>query len=237
MNIEPILMLPGMFCDARVFSAQMTALGRDGVVAIAPTTGGERVEEVASAILTGAPAKFALFGHGYGGVVAQEVLRRAPDRVTRIALMGTTPLAETPQDAADREVRIVAARSGRFDDAIGAEIRITDLAVGPQRNDVFAKISAMAKANGPDAYVRQARAMQRRKDQQAVLRRIKQPALVICGAEDGKTPVKRHEFMAELIPYARLEVIDGAGHMPMLEQPQTVTSILQDWLRQPFVLR
>jgi pimeloyl-ACP methyl ester carboxylesterase len=79
--------------------------------------------------------------------------------------------------------------------------------------------------------------MQRRRDQQPVLRRIRQPALVICGANDAYYPVKRHEFMAEMIPFARLEVIEGAGHYPGLEQPDALTTLLKIWMRQPLVLR
>ena len=79
--------------------------------------------------------------------------------------------------------------------------------------------------------------MQRRKDQQDILRRIKQPALVMCGAHDGLNTVRRHEFIAELIPYARLEIIDDAGHLPTLENPGAVTRALRAWLKQPLVLR
>ena len=79
--------------------------------------------------------------------------------------------------------------------------------------------------------------MQRRKDQQATLRRCKVPALVLCGAHDTLYPVKRHEFMAELIPYAQLCVLENSGHLPMLEQPDETTAALREWLAQPYVLR
>ena len=79
--------------------------------------------------------------------------------------------------------------------------------------------------------------LQRRKDQQAIMRRIKQPALVICGELDGVTTLKRHEFMAELIPHAKLEVVPDAAHVPTLEQPQVMTDIFRAWMKQPLVLR
>ncbi len=81
------------------------------------------------------------------------------------------------------------------------------------------------------------RALQRRRDQQATLRKIKVPALVMCGAHDRLTPVKRHEFMAELIPYAKLHIVEDAGHVPTLEAPEEVTEVLRTWMRQPFVLQ
>lgn len=95
----------------------------------------------------------------------------------------------------------------------------------------------MARDLGPEVYLRQARAHQRRKDQQPVLRRIRQPALVLCGAHDTVTPIKRHEFMAEMIPYAEFRVFDNAGHVPTLEVPDEVTETIGDWMCQPLVLR
>jgi pimeloyl-ACP methyl ester carboxylesterase len=95
----------------------------------------------------------------------------------------------------------------------------------------------MALNNGPEVFERQARALQRRRDQQSTLRKCKVPALVLCGEHDGLTPVKRHTFMAELIPYAKLQIIEGAGHLPTLEQPDATTEALRQWMTQPFVLR
>jgi pimeloyl-ACP methyl ester carboxylesterase len=88
----------------------------------------------------------------------------------------------------------------------------------------------MAESLGPDVFVAQSRALQRRQDQQAVLRRISVPALVLCGEYDALCPVRRHEFMADLIPRATLQIIEGAGHLPTLEQPIATTRALRTWL-------
>jgi len=235
--MEPLVFLPGMMCDARLFAPQVTALSREMAVTVAPITMGERVEEMASALLGVLPAKFALAGLSMGGIVAMEILRRAPERVTRVALMDTNPLAETPQSAAGYEPLIVGARAGRFEDMMRMILKPEHLAPGPQRLQVMAQVAEMGRAMGPDVFIRQCRALQRRKDQQATLRRIKMPALVLCGEHDGLTPVKRHTFMAELIPYARLEIVPDAGHLPTLEQPEVVTAILRHWMTQPLVLK
>jgi pimeloyl-ACP methyl ester carboxylesterase len=95
----------------------------------------------------------------------------------------------------------------------------------------------MAAHLGIDTVIRQARAMQRRRDYQAEARRFKMPALVLCGAHDGPAPIKRHRFLADLIPYAELSVIEGAGRLPTLEQPDATTDALFAWMRQPLVLR
>jgi pimeloyl-ACP methyl ester carboxylesterase len=226
-----------MMCDARLFAPQINDLSRDHAVMVAPITQGERVEEIASALLPLLPPKFALAGLSMGGIVAMELLRRAPERITRIALMDTNPLAETPQTAAAYEPMIIGARAGRLDEVMRGFMRPDYLAPGPGRIAVLNKVFEMAQDLGPEIMVRQVRALQRRRDQQPTLRRCKVPALVMCGAHDTLTPLKRHAFMAELIPYARLEVIEDAGHLPTLETPEAVTAALRAWMKQPFVLQ
>lgn len=234
---DALVMLPGMMCDARLFGPQLTALSRDHAVTVAPITGGDRIEEIASGLLDVLPRRFALAGLSLGAIVAMELLRRAPDRISRIALMDTNALAETPQSAANLEPLIMKIKAGRLDEFVEAILRPGVLASGPDRAGIVALVKDMAAHIGPEAVVRQVRAMQRRRDYQAVVRKCKVPALVLCGAEDGLTPVKRHSFMADLIPYAKLAVIDGAGHLPTLERPEAVTEALRVWLRQPFVLQ
>ncbi len=234
---DPLVLLPAMLCDARVFMPQLVSLSAERSVMVAPVTMGERIEEMASDLLGQLPARFALAGLGLGGAVALELLRRAPDRITRLALMATSPLPESPAFAVTREPRIVAARSGRLADCIRDELPADALAPGPLRGSVLAQVMAMGLSLGPEVFVRQSRAMQRRKDQQATLHRLRQPVLIMCGEYDTLNPVRRHEVMAELIPFSRLEVIAGAGAMLTLEQPQAVTLALREWLRQPLVLR
>ena len=235
--IEPLVLLPGITSDIRLFLPQILAFGKERAVITVPTTQAERIDDIAIDMLASLPPKFALLGHGFGGMVALELIRRAPERVTRIALCATTPLNETPQEAATREMRIVAARAGRFEDALAQEFPLEAIASGDGRKPTHDKVMVMARANGPELYVRQCRAMQRRRDQQSTLRRIKQPAAIICGAEDGLIPVKRHEFMASLIPYAQFAVIEGAGHFPSLEQPTKFNEQISSWIKQPLVLR
>lgn len=234
---EPLVFLPGMMCDARLFGPQIAEMSADTAVMVAPITQGERIEEIASGLLDQLPKRFALAGLSMGGIVAMEILRRAPDRITRIALMDTNPLAETPVTAANREPQIVKVRSGRMLEVMRDEMKPNYLAPGPHRGDVLDLVMDMAETLGPEIFIRQSRALQRRRDQQGTLRRCRVPTLVLCGAHDELCPVKRHTFMAELIPFAELVVLDNAGHLPTLEQPSETTAALRNWMRQPLVLR
>lgn len=233
---EPLVFLPGMMCDARVFGPQIAALSAEHPITIAPVSEGDRIEEIASGLLDTLPRKFALAGAAMGGIVAMELLRRAPDRISRIALLSTTSLAETPQSAADYEPLITKLKAGLLDQAVNSIIRPEHLAPGPVRNSVLHLLASMADNLGTELIVRQARALQRRRDYQSTLRQCHVPALVICGEFDTLVPVKRQEFMASLIPQAELALIQDAGHYPSLESPDAVIAALRAWMRQPMLL-
>jgi len=227
---EPLVFLPGMMCDARVFGPQISALSSDMPIMVAPISNGDRIEEIASALLDHLPRKFALAGLSMGGIVAMELLRRAPERVVRLCLMDTNSLAETPQSAANYEPLIMALKAGLLDKATAGLIQPDYLAPGPGRVPVLNTVAQMAETIGCETIIRQTRALQRRRDYQETLRTCKVPALVLCGAHDALTPVKRHEFMASLIPNADMVVVQEAGHLPTLEAPDAVTAALRAWL-------
>lgn len=234
---EPLVFLPGLMADARVFLPQMVALGTHYSVQVILPTHGETVEENSQFVVDQAPAKFALIGHGLGGAVALDVLRRAAERVTRVVLISTPPLSETPQAAAAREARIVAARSGRLPEAMIEEVPPEALADTEWRTDVLALLCDMAMGLGEGVFLRQSRAMQRRPDQQKTMRRIKIPALIMAGEADTLMPVKRQEFTAGLMPYGKMCVIPRAGHVPSLEQPDLVSDAIAAFLKGPVLLR
>ena len=234
---EPLVMIPGLMADARLFLPQLVQLGMARAVHIALPTHGDTVEQMSEAIVAGLPDKFAILGHGLGGDVALDIIRRVPDRVTRIVLMATDPLAEAPQTAAAREARMVAARSGRLVEAMGEEIPIGALADSEWRNEIVALIRDMAIGLGEGVFIRQSRALQRRPDQQKTMRRVKLPCLVIAGELDTLVPMRRLEFTANLMPFGKLQVIAGAGHLPSLEQPEAVNAALAAFLAGPVMLR
>ena len=228
--IEPLILLPEMLCDARMWRPQSEALAGERAVMIAPTHLGNTVGEVAAQVLDAAPRRFALAGLGLGGVVAMEVLRRAPERIGRRALIATDAQAETPQGAAAREDGLVAARSGRMADAVAALPSYTALFAGQARPEVRRLVQEMAARLGPDAFIRQTRLMQRRPEQQRTLGQLKVPTLILSGAADTACPAKRQEFLAELIGPAWLEVLPEAGRLPPLEAPDVMTDALRRWL-------
>jgi len=230
---EPLVLLPGMMCDARLFLPQIVALSTERPVQVAPVNLGGTIEDIARSVLAAAPERFALAGLSMGGIVAMEVLRCAPARISRLALMDTNCQAEMPNVAAAREPQIVGAKAGRLAEVMRDEMKPNYLAPGPGRLEVLNTVMDMALDLGPEVFIRQSRALQRRPDQQGTLRKSKTPTLVVCGEHDALCPVRRHEFMAHLMPNARLEIIADAGHLPTLERPDEVTGLLRRWLSSP----
>ncbi|MCK8462716.1 alpha/beta fold hydrolase [Aliiroseovarius sp. S1339] len=230
---DPVVLIPGMMCDARVFGPQIDDLSRDHTVVIAPPVVGETVREMAANILDQLPPRFALAGISMGGIVAMEIARSAPERVTRLALISTTPLPDTPAQATWREPQIVRASAGRLDEAMNETLSPDNLAPGDGRDTVVALVRSMAHGLGGEMFVRQSRALQRRPDAQRSLQKLRIPTMVMCGAHDGLTPPKRHEIMAALIPGAELVILPEAGHLPTVEVPQQVNIGLRAWLDLP----
>jgi len=228
--MEPVVFIPGFMNDARLFRSQAEPLACCRPVQISPVSGADSVRELAERALAAAPDRFALVGASLGGMVAIEMVRRAPDRVTRLALISTDALSEQPGIAAERDLMISRAKAGRLEDAMDEAVPTEALAPGPNRATVRDTMMAMARRAGPEAFQRQSRAMQRRPDQQGTLRRIHVPAMVICGWHDRIFPARRHQLMADLIPHAIPVGLEDAGHLPTLEQPDQVLAALEHWL-------
>src|SRR3712207_5650792 len=180
--------------------------------------------------LAAAPPRFAVAGLSMGGYVALEIMRRAPERVARLALLDTSARTDTPDQARRRREAIELAEGGGFE---GVADRMLPNLVHPDRlpdEGLVAAIRAMAERLGKDGFLRKQRAIMGRIDSRPHLPRIACPTLVLCGREDASTPLPLSEEMASLIPGARLEVVERCGHMPAMERPAEVTAALRRWL-------
>lgn len=226
----PLVLLPGMMCDARLFGPQIAALSGRVPIHLAPVTAHNSVEALAADILENAPPRFALAGLSMGGIVAMEVVRQAPDRVRRLGLLDTNPRAELDQVKQGREPQIERVRAGGLREVMRDELKPNYLADGPNRQEVLDLCMEMAVDLGPDVFERQSRALQARPDQQDTLKSVQVPTLILMGEDDRLCPRDRHELMHDLVDGSVFEIVQGAGHLPTLEQPGAVTRAFQRWL-------
>jgi pimeloyl-ACP methyl ester carboxylesterase len=227
---EPLLLLPGMMCDGRLFEPQAEAFAAERDVIHGDVTGAADMGTLAKQVLDAAPDRFALAGLSMGGIVAMEVIRQAPERVTRLALLDTNPRAELPEAQARRGPQIDAVRAGGLERVMREEMKPNYLAEGPRRGEILDLCMAMALSLGPEVFERQSIALRDRPDQQETLRTVTVPTLILCGRQDALCPVERHVLMHDLIAGSRLVIVEEAGHMPTLEQPDAVTAAMADWL-------
>lgn len=230
MTALPLLLLPGMMCDARLFAPQIAAL--PGKILIGDISGQDSIAAIARAVLATAPPRFALAGLSMGGIVAMQIAAEAPERVARLCLMDTNPLAETEAARARRAPQIAAAKAGNMVAVMRDEMKPNYLTDGPHRAQILDLCMQMAVDLGAEVFIRQSIALRDRPDQQDTLRALRMPALVLCGREDALCPIARHTLMHDLIAGSTLTIIDGAGHLPTLEQPEHTTAALARWLEE-----
>jgi pimeloyl-ACP methyl ester carboxylesterase len=227
----PLLLVPGLLTSPRLYAGQLPALWRYGPVMVADNTGGDTIAEVASGILAAAPPMFALAGLSMGGYISLEIMRQAPGRVTRLALLDTSARPDTPAQRERRQRQIAKTRDGHFDEIPG---ELWPLLVHPASlgsAPLWEIVRQMAGETGPEAFVRQQLAIMSRPDSRPYLGAITCPALVLVGDSDALTPPELSAELAAGIPGARLVTVPGCGHLSALEQPALVTEALEGWLR------
>ncbi|MEI6302816.1 MAG: alpha/beta hydrolase [Betaproteobacteria bacterium] len=238
----PLLLLPGLLCDATVWTPVLSnpAATLDDIADCRILDYGEAdsIDAMARGVLRQAPVKFALAGHSMGGRVALEVMRLAPARVTRLALLDTGYQARPDGAPGERErsermaLLALARKEGmramgsRWAQGMVQMERLADTALMNAILDMIERKSA-------DTFAAQINALLHRPDATALLPQINCPTLILCGREDSWSPLARHQQMAALLPRATLEVIADCGHMSTMERPQTVAQAMRNWLEQP----
>ena len=225
MPAEKLLLLPGMMCDERLWSEQIAAISVP--VQVADTTRADNFGDMAAQALAAAPPEFAMAGLSMGGILAFEIWRQAPERVTHLALLDTNPHPEAPNKVSTRLEQLAAAASGKLEKLVVESLKPLYLAEKNREDEkILTTILDMALELGPDVFERQSLAVMNRSDSVPTLATISCPTSVICGREDAICPVVFHELMAREIRDANLVVIDDCGHMSSMEQPEAVTEEL-----------
>jgi pimeloyl-ACP methyl ester carboxylesterase len=227
----PIVLIPGLNCSARLYAEQIPALWRFGPVTVADHTRDDSISGIAGRILAAAPPLFALAGLSMGGYIALEIMRAAPQRVAKLALLDTGARAETAEQTERRQAPMQMARTGRF--AQVAEGAFTFFVHPDRHGDVALKalVKTMADETGVEAYLRQQRAVMSRPESRPSLSAIACPTVVLVGEQDKGTPPELSQEMVAAIPGSRLVVIPACGHLSTIERPAAVTKAMVTWMQ------
>lgn len=225
---QPLVLVPGLTCDAEVFRAQTASLADVADMTVADTLSDGSIAAMAERLLDDAPDTFALAGFSMGGYVAMEVIARAPERVTRLALLDTSATADALDYAAVRRAAVRTAQERGFEKVLRGSL---GLLVHPQTDPAIGDaVVAMALRVGIEAFERQQGAIIARADPLPGLGAIAVPTLVLVGEDDRTTPPHYSRTIAQAVPGATLVTVPQCGHMAPMERPEAVNAALREWL-------
>ena len=224
-----LLLLPGLLCDAWLWRAQAQELADVANPIVADLTLDNTIAGMAERALSIAPDRFALAGLSMGGYVAFEIMRQAPERVERLALLDTSATPDNPARAAERRKGVTSIKYGRF---TGVTQTLLRQLVHPSKLDtpIGVGVRAMSDRVGGEAFLRQQNAIEHRVDSRPLLAGITVPTLVAVGDSDALTPPHHSRLMHELIAGSNLHVFQACGHLPPVEVPEETCAVLRRWL-------
>lgn len=224
-----LVLVTGQLLTHDVWGDSLPALRASHDVILADHTQDDTIGGMAERLLAAAPAQFDLVGQAMGGFVAFEVLRRAPERVRRLALLSTLAPNDGPAQTERRMGYIRLVEDGRYVDVV--EERIPILVHPARREDrpLLAVVRRMAEHTGAETFLIQQRAIMARLDSRPGLGDIRCPTLVVRGRQDGITTEQHAAEITSGIHGARLETIEDCGHLTTLEKPVTAARLLAEW--------
>jgi pimeloyl-ACP methyl ester carboxylesterase len=226
----PLVLVPGLLCSARLYGPQIAALWPLGPVTIADHRRDDDMAAIAKRILNEAPPRFALAGLSMGGYIAFAMMRLAPERIAKLALLDTSARPDMPEQKAGREKFIAMAEAGKLMDVVDTltpKFLHRDRA---QDETLKGVVRTMARETGAEAFVRQQKAIMSRADARLLLTSIRCPTLVLVGEGDELTPPELSKEIAAGIEGATLTVVPDCGHLSTLEKPEAVNAALSAWL-------
>lgn len=225
------MLVPGLLCDELVWSSTLRTLAHRGPARVSGVHTEQRsVPAMADALLRRSPDRFALAGLSLGGYIALEVMRGAPERVTRLALLDTNARADDPTSTARRRAQLRLAGEGRFEEVI--EQLVGTFLAPARRHDepLVARLTAMMRRTGPEVFARQQEAIIGRADTRSLLPDIACPTLVLFGEEDALNPPAVRQELVDALPRAEVVMLSGTGHLAPLENPAATGAALHRWL-------
>jgi pimeloyl-ACP methyl ester carboxylesterase len=228
-NLTPLVLIPGLLCDDRLWAHQKSVLENSTHICNPDVSLDSSIAQMAERTLDEAPPFFALAALSMGGYVAMEIMKKAPERVLKLAMIDTMVRPDDEARTKARRGLLTLAQLGRFK---GVTPQLLPKLVHPRciGTAIADTVQEMAAAVGKEGFVRQQLAIIERPDYRPLLKSIVVPTLIVVGESDEITPPVESEEIHRGIPHSRLVVVPQCGHLPPLEQPQLTTLLLSRWL-------
>ncbi len=225
-----LILLAGLLCDRSIWADVAARLAAVARIEIIDFPNFASLESMAEHVIAASPERFVLVGHSMGARVAIEVVRRVPHRVRALGLFNTGVHPVSEQEPASRQALVrLAHESGMR--------RVAEQWLPPMLNEhgevaaaLRERLMQMVERASPTSFANQISALLNRPDAEAVLPSIRIPTLLMSATGDRWSPVAQHAAMRQHIPHADLAVIDDAGHMAPVEQPEAVADAMRAWL-------
>lgn len=226
----PLVLVPGLTCTCALWQPQLDALADVADMTVADHMRDDTMVSIARRILSSAPPKFALAGLSMGGYISFEIMRQAPERVSKLALLDTKATLDPPERAKDRQALVERARRDGMEPVMRGYLPVFIQKSRVDEKPLSDIVVQMGVDTGADAFARQQNAIISRSDSVPTLATIKCPTLVLVGREDALTTVADHERIHAGIAGSTLEIIEDCGHLTTLERPEVVNAALRRWL-------
>jgi pimeloyl-ACP methyl ester carboxylesterase len=226
--MTPVVFLPNLLGDGAMWQHQFSFLKDIAECSAADVARHDRMDALAREVLETAPPEFGLVGLSFGGFVAMEVMRQAPERVLKLCLIDTTARPESQAQKDYRQGQLARAANGQYDHVISGMLPM--LISQLRDTNLVHTITTMAHRVGRHSFCNRVKALIDRVDSRPLLPTIRCPVHVIAGLQDAITPPDIQEEMVDSIPKARLALIPDCGHLSPVERPEVVTRLLRNWL-------
>lgn len=230
-NRPKLVSLAGLLCDQRMWQSVAAQLEKDADIEIMSFAGFDDLTEMARYVLSSVEGNFALAGHSMGGRVALEIYRLAPHRVTHLALLNTGVHPKSDKEIPGR-MRLIEAVKQHGMSILADEWLVPMMSPrGLENRSLMETLRHMVMEYSVEDFEKQIQALINRPDAEGQLANISVPTLLLSGTQDTWSPVAQHQTIQQKIAGSELVVIDEAGHMAPVEQPENVAAALHSWLQ------
>lgn len=227
---QNLILIPGLLNDERLWQHQISFFENSYNIIVPKIKGHTHISAMAREIIETAPEVFALAGLSMGGYIAMEILRQAASRVSKVAFLDTSWLADDEKRRKDRHKLMDLSEMGRFEGVTDLLLKQIIAKENLNNPEITSIIKKMAKETGQKEFINQQKLILSRPDSVRDFSSIRVPTLCLVGCEDKLTPPHILKEMAAALKQGIYCEIEGAGHLPPLEQPIAVTAAMQVWL-------